>query len=513
MKSILYITDTVVLVEHMNDNDLRNTSVEQADGDYARLMAEAYPGPKTDIRGAVMARIAEEEKQSYKKEKKLIWTAGNRNRFVRWGGMAACLVLLVSLGLRVLPMMMKDAVVEEAANTTEYADAETMTETAAVSEAENSGSSGFFKSQLYSNSEPIEEEIAEEPAAREETVVTEAGEGIEEEALDEAAVMTVTSGSVLAAIAEDTIPEAVAEEEVVEEAAAEKVAPIEELMLPEAGEILVEEEAAVEESVMEEVPEEEAAVIDDGNSLLYGYAGSLLTSNHATFYDGSSGSGVATVPKSLSYTAEGCLHSAVFGNSFHDIPQAVVNLVTSCADVESVAVWCSENAGTCGMNIYELLTAFSIPRDSFEELYTTTDLWYHHDYSVDLLFGGDRDAAYQYYLNGGDYAGFVKRYFEYELKLDLYAEAGSKAYNAWAAGHGFTSFCQWSLAEFVQDFGVTQERFAELYDALVMQFAETYAGYAVAEYDFDKIYGTDADVADSIARSDMGYVTDAMCHK
>ena len=477
----------------MNDNDLRNTSLEQVDDDYARLMAAAYPGPKTDIRGAVMARIAEENKISYKKEKNKVCTAGSRNRFVRYGGMAACLVLLAALGFRVLPMM-KDAVVGQAENTavTDYVDAapeaamdgmETMAETAADEE----GSSGFFKAQLYSSTEPIEEEITEEPTAREEPVVAE--EGAEEE-IDEAVEEAVMAE-----------PEPVVEE-----------APAEELVLPQAGEIIVKESAAAEAEAVEEAVEEEAA-INDGGSMLYGYAGSLLTSNHSTFYDSSSGSGVARVPKSLSYTAEGCLHSGVFGNSFHDMPQAVVNLVTSYADVGSVAVWCSENAGSCGMNIYELLNAFSIPRDSFEVLYTTTDLWYHHDYNVDLLFGGDRSTVYEYYLNGGDYAGFVKRYFEYEMKLDLYAEVGSKAYNAWAAERGYTSFCRWSIAEFVRDFGVTRERFAALYDALVVQFAETYPGYAVVEYDVEKLYEIGTDITDSIARGDMGYVTDAMCHK
>ena len=46
----------VVLVEHMNDNDLRNIS----DGDYRRLMSEAYPSPKKDIHAAVMAQVMEE---------------------------------------------------------------------------------------------------------------------------------------------------------------------------------------------------------------------------------------------------------------------------------------------------------------------------------------------------------------------------------------------------------------------------------------------------------------------
>lgn len=506
----------------MNDNDLRNTSHD----DYKRLMAEAYPAPKKDIRAAVMAQVSAEAVQSNKKAKTL--TRQRMNRFVKFGSLAACFVLLVTLGFRVVPMMMKDAVVESTMNTSaapeapeaaddfEYAAengiTETTAETAAASGNTSSGASGsneVFKTML-TGGEPIAEEPAEEPAASVPSAAVYSAEIAEDVAEEEAVEEEIVAEKAVEEAAEDVAAEEAAP--VVEEAPAE-------LVLPQAGEILVEEEAVVEEIVVEEavveetVVEEAAPVEDmlaDGGSYLMGYADGMLMSNSGSLYGGS---GTATVPKTLSYTAEGCLHKDVFGNSFHDIPQSVVSLVTSCADAESVAYWWSANTGTCGMNICELLTTFSVPRALFEMLYTTSDLWYHHDYNVDLLYGGDRDAAYEYYLNGGSYAEQVKRYFEYELKLDLYAEAGSKAYSAWASERNYSSFCQWSLAEFVRDFGISRERFTELHTALADAFAQTYPGCEIVEYDLDLLYGMGADITDSIARGDMGYVTDALYHK
>lgn len=490
----------------MNDNDLRTPSHD----DYKRLMAEAYPSPKTDIKAAVMAQIAAEAEQSNKKAK--ILTPERRNRFVKFGSIAACFVLLVTLGFRVVPMMTKDAVVEDAdcamgvAVTADMAPAEALPETAAgsiTSDSKTSADGGtgiLFKSmrngESGSSGTPAAEEPAESPSAYAYVL---------DEELDEIAPEAE-------AVENDSLTDDSAEE-VMEEPAAEEAAPV--MMAapapePEeapAAEII--EEEAVEEAVMEAVIEEEAVEEEDApdsltGDYLMGYAGSYLTSNYA-YYDT-----VSPVPKSFSASPENCPHSTVFGNSFHDIPQTVVNLVLSCADAESVAYWYNENAGTCGMNIYDLVNTFSVPRTLFEAMYTTSDLWYHHDYSIDLLYGGDRSAADAYYQAGGNRADYVKRYFEYELKLDLYGEAGSKAYNAWAAERDYTSFCQWSMAEFVRDFGVSRERFTELYDALAASFAADYAGYDLPVYDLDILYGMGADITESIAAGSMGYITDAL---
>ncbi|MBQ2279094.1 MAG: hypothetical protein II333_11030, partial [Clostridia bacterium] len=173
----------------MKDNELRTVS----DADYRRLMSEAYPSPKKDIRAAVMTQIMSEAAQSDKKAK--ILTPAFRKYFVRYGSIAACLVLLVTLGFRVLPMMSKDAVMESSAEMASqeavmladneaYAD-EDVPETKSAS----AGGSGILKSKLTGGKpaapaeEPAEaalysasltDSIAEEPTEMAEEAVEEA---------------------------------------------------------------------------------------------------------------------------------------------------------------------------------------------------------------------------------------------------------------------------------------------------------------------------------------------------
>ena len=287
----------------MKDNELRTVS----DADYRRLMSEAYPSPKKDIRAAVMAQITSEAAQSDKKAK--ILTPAFRKRFVRYGSIAACFVVLVTLGFRVLPMMSKDAVMESSAEmapqeavmpAAEVCDTESVPETAA---AENG--TGAIKTKLFSVSltDSAADEPMEEPEAAEEAV---------EEA--PAAPMLMMA------------PSPVTEETSVEEA------PVEEAVV----------EAEVEECVAEEAPADDAVS-----------------------------------PISL---------------------------------------------------------------------------------------------------------------FESELKLALTGEIGTEAYTAWLTDRGYTSAEDWSIAEFVQNFGIPRERFTELYDALTVSFEQTSPDAEIISYNLDELY-------------------------
>ena len=276
------------------------------DADYRRLMSEAYPSPKKDIRAAVMAQITSEAAQSDKKAK--ILTPAFRKRFVRYGSIAACFVVLVTLGFRVLPMMSKDAVMESSADmapqeavmpAAEVCDTESVPETAA---AENG--TGAIKTKLFSVS--LTDSAAEEPL---------------EEPMEE--------------------PEAA--EEAVEEAPA---APM--LMMAPSP---VTEEAPVEEAVVEAEVEE-------------------------------------------------------------------------CVAEEAAA----DNA----------VSPLSL--------------------------------------------------FESELKLALTGEIGTEAYTAWLTDRGYTSAEDWSIAEFVQNFGIPRERFTELYDALTASFAQNNPDAEILSYDPSELY-------------------------
>lgn len=121
-------------------------------------------------------------------------------------------------------------------------------------------------------------------------------------------------------------------------------------------------------------------------------------------------------------------------------------------------------------------------------------------------------AAPEYYRYGSapDEAEAVRRSFEYELKLDLSDEAAD-SYAGWMSEHGYTDVADWSIAEFVRDFGITRERFTELYDAMTVLFADSlYPGYAVPTYDLDKMYSMDTDITESIAAGNPGHVTDEL---
>lgn len=233
----------------MMDHDLQNVS----DADYRRLIAEAYPSPKRDIHAAVMAQVTAEASQSRKKAK--ILTPAFRNRFVKYGSIAACFALLVTLGFRVLPMMTKDAVMESenamaAADMAYYADEaapeapqtkETVPETQTAAGGTKKGSPVLYKAVLTEDTalpaeeaEEMEEEIAEEPTA----------------------VMAYSMALT------DTIPEKVIEEgaeKAVEEAVPAAEAPMVMMAPAPAAEEAVVEEAPVEECVVEEAVLEDTA--------------------------------------------------------------------------------------------------------------------------------------------------------------------------------------------------------------------------------------------------------------
>lgn len=239
----------------MMDHNLQNVS----DAEYKRLIAEAYPSPKRDIHAAVMAQVTAEAAQSRKKAK--ILTPAFRNRFVKYGSIAACFVLLVTLGFRVLPMMTKDAVMEteNAMFTADmaYTDGaapespmeETSAETQAAAGGTKNGAPFLYKAVLTDSTttdaapEEAEDEIIEEPAAAAAySAAIEAEEVMDD--VDSAEVPEPEAPMVMMA------PAPTAEDAIVEEAVAEE-APAEDLIEEEVVEECVVEEA-VEECVVEE---------------------------------------------------------------------------------------------------------------------------------------------------------------------------------------------------------------------------------------------------------------------
>ncbi len=82
-------------ISNINNTDSRELPEEFKE--YLRAMNTAYPGPKTDIHAAVMAKINAEKKKAP------TGTKITRGLFVKWGSLAASIVLVAAVCLKILP--------------------------------------------------------------------------------------------------------------------------------------------------------------------------------------------------------------------------------------------------------------------------------------------------------------------------------------------------------------------------------------------------------------------------
>lgn len=239
----------------MKDNDLQDSCYNN---EYKRLIAEAYPSPKGDIHAAVMAKITAEAVQNNKKRTFL--TRSLRNRLVKVGGMAACLVLLATLGFRVVPMMngadtAKTADTADTASTESavyYADSntETMSDTTAAVEF---SAGAVTTEELYDDlsadeSAPENESTADGNSAGEVVMFSATYGGfraIPDYAADEDLTGSADSDMIYASNAES--------DDVIEEAVEEEVADI----------IILESVCESKAETAEEAPCEESAVAED----------------------------------------------------------------------------------------------------------------------------------------------------------------------------------------------------------------------------------------------------------
>ena len=80
-------------------------------------------------------------------------------------------------------------------------------------------------------------------------------------------------------------------------------------------------------------------------------------------------------------------------------------------------------------NIYRFIRFFDIPREDFEELYYSTNLYYLYDYNFDLLYSDDIDKVYSYYKE--DNEDFLKRNTEFSIKQDIKDLIGAENFNNW----------------------------------------------------------------------------------
>ena len=328
----------------MNDNDQQDACYTD---EYKRLLSEAYPMSRRDIHAEVMSRITAEESRRRVTRRRM-------SLFVKLGSAAACLVLLVTLGFRVVPMM----------NSLSVEDTEAVT---------------FDTSNVAEDASAAQNESAMLSAETEVATYATSGSASAEEGL-----LGATRGTADA----DKVTTDGKSEKVV--AYSNDLASVEEdeIVLEEA----VEEEATVEEAA--EAIEPDFGTGTNGAMLVGGmmYATRESATDSSDCYGDSSGSSVDGLPEEMVYISSNCPHDSVF----HVIPSSVIELAVGYIGEETVREWWNENAGTCEMNIYSFLHCMMIPQELFEEVCSSSDL----DYDSALLYG-DRSAAYDYYTIDG----------------------------------------------------------------------------------------------------------------
>lgn len=193
--------------EPLNSSDMpeENMTVEEYRL-YREILESAYPKPKKDIKKGVMDAIRAESAKSNDYSDAIILPGNNQSKnrpkkkkfstqtFVKWGSLAASIVIIAGVGIKVLPALLTPSVTYDTASQDQYS----MTATSAYNSYESapeentaaydSENDGFlYKSVLSQDNEAmanpaISDEYYEEAAA--EAVVEDA---VVEEAVEEAA--------------------------------------------------------------------------------------------------------------------------------------------------------------------------------------------------------------------------------------------------------------------------------------------------------------------------------------
>ena len=450
----------------MNDykNDSRAPDRTEADDDaLLSLLRSAYPAPPPGMADRIMAKIREEgagdEKILPASRKK-----GLRRALVRWGALAACVVLVGSVGLKVLPVFTRD-MAQKSASTADSAMPEEVFDEA-VEEALDGAAEA-----------PAEPESAADMPAQERSAVTEApyGGGAAKSSADSAEAVPEMEEAY-----DDAAPMAPAAENSVEAPAAPAPEP-EAMRSAYTGEAS-EEWGYFDTDAADEYGAAEEAV-EDGLLSIKLFTLNGVTGLHAL----SAGEGeipmMAGAPvneaqdsremKALDYyyVRTACAHADTFRNSYHDIPDVLIARVGP----QLYGAWATkvQNEDLCGVNILSFALRFNL---TAEDIYGTGDTWYFLDLPEDIpLTEENAGAVEQYYLNGGDPGKMVPRVTIYELKTAMIREAGLSAYAAWR-GDREKNLVSWTVREGAEALGLDGETMNRLYEEAAEKVAAEYGG-------------------------------------
>jgi len=453
----------------MNDKDMKTRVPEReddADDALLSLLRSAYPAPPPGLTGRVMERIRSESREE--PDEKLLATADSRDEerrsarrraFVRWGALAACIVLVGTMGLKLLPAFTRS--LPMAGRLADQSAAADMSADEAVPERAE---------------EDVPEMAEEVPEMAEARVAADSSEkaAVEEEMPAGAAVVTEEAFAA---------PEAVAEEA---------------YAAPTAGSGY----GGSYDDAYEDAPEAEEAMYDgawiesslaaDGSGIPEnGVEDGLFSIKLFTLNGSGALNGISTAEEEVPmmgaaarnsaqdarttgelqyyYVRTSCAHAGAFRNSYHAVPDVLIARVGP----QLYGAWATkaQNEDLCGVNILSFAVRFGL---TAEDMYATGDVWYFLDLPEDIpLTEENAGAVEEYYLNGGDPGKMVPRLTVYELKTAMVREAGMTAYLAWR-GDGERSMRSWSVREGAAALSLDEETMERLYEEAAAKVAAEY---------------------------------------
>lgn len=454
----------------MNDykNDSRAPDRTEADDDtLLSLLRSAYPSPPPGMADRVMARIREEEQAG---DEKLLPAADSRKKglrraLIRWGALAACAVLVGSVGLKVLPVFTKNMTQKSAA----------LADSALPEEARADTAAEMAEDAVEEALEDAAYVTAEIPAAMEA-----AGDESAPDSLYDSSLMAKSASDIAGADSEMAEPE-----EAFDEAAPMAPAAMEEPAEARSG-VTSAYAGGAFDNWADFYPDEDAGdaageAVEDGLFSVKLFTLNGMTGLHAVSAEEGEIPMMAGAPANEAqdsrevngldyyYVRTACAHADTFRNSYHDIPDVLIARVGPML----YGSWATkvQNEDLCGVNILSFALRFNL---TAEDIYSTGDTWYFLDLPEDIpLTEENAGAVEQYYLNGGDPGKMVPRVTVYELKTAMIREAGLSAYAAWR-GENSRTLISWSVREGAAALGLDDETMNRLYEEAAEKVAAEY---------------------------------------
>lgn len=456
---------------------------------YKSVLEASLPEPKTDIHAAVTAKIKAERKRM-----------DIMRKAAKWGSLAACLILVSLVGIKLLPelktkssdtlVMSKDYKAYDAITYTSNMSGIDENEDAALPEEENEDNADAKKTLLYKMNGFAENSSENDSSGEWDSAENETG-------TDNANVLYSSDGSENTSdgtngtnASNDTDSSSDKNNSANTESFAESSQHTPPFKNSADGYRQVNDQLYSNNAPFKNY-ESNNYINSAGNNLCGSINNSSgdsqgddeLRSRRETFIPALAGAEVDTkmngsADAGASYPLSDCSHSAVFGNSYHDIPTKLISEVGDDAFGE----WIASANEPEELNIVSFVEHFGITKEKFVSLYRSNDFWYYKDYDIDLIFS-DNGAGYFYYcISGGNYAKMVYRNFEYELKLKLVSEVGVENYSKWAALNGYPTLISWDIPAFVRDNSIPETKLRELYEINKADFAEKYPSYNIPSY-------------------------------